>query len=109
MSEEREVQIGSNIFRLVTLPDGSYESFFVRSTSEPEPEPLIPPTGTLAEVPSRSTPGVKHYVLSTSTGIKCTCFGFRAPEHCWHYKLVKSVLDEGVTLEELIRNPLILK
>lgn len=108
--EDRELQIGGYIFRLRKLEDGSYVSEVVRRTFEPEPEPLIQLEGTLGSFPSKSDPQITHYVkLSKSGDVYCTCFGFKSPKKCWHYRLIKNVLDEGVTLEELLKNPITIK
>ena len=105
----QEFQIGGFLFRLTTLPDGTSKSEVVKRTFEPEPEPLVQLEGTLLSAPSKSELGLTHYVkLSKDGTIYCTCFGFRAPNHCWHWRAVQDVL-KTVSIKELINNPLVLK
>ena len=53
---------------------------------------------------SNSNPGTYHYViLSLKGNITCTCFGFRSPDNCWHYR---SIMEIG---PENIKEPIVVK
>ena len=98
MSEEaRLIPIGAYVFKLTKRLDGTYKS---EPLSEPQPTEitLIPPMGKgriLAICESESSPGTKHHViLSPGGAIYCTCYGFRAPNHCWHYRGMIDILKE---------------
>ena len=53
---------------------------------------------------SESNPGVYHYVIeSLKSNITCTCFGFRAPNHCWHHR---SIMEIG---PDNIKEPIVVK
>jgi len=97
VEEARLLEIGNYTFKLTRKPDGTYKS-------EPLPQttnayiPLVPSEGKgtiLAIFESESKPGDKHYViLSPSGNIYCTCWGFRAPNKCWHYRGMMEILKE---------------
>jgi len=100
MSEEEEarlIPIGAYVFKLTKGPDGTYKS---EPLSDPIPTEitLIPPMGKgrlLGIFESESSPGTKHYVILSPDGtIYCTCYGFRAPNKCWHYRGMMDVLKD---------------
>lgn len=107
--EEEEVsrlQIGSYTFRLLKRPNGTY-----RSEPLPQPEkekgiPLLPKEQrTLAKFESHSKPGEYHYVIQTPQGnVFCTCFGFRSPDKCWHYKGIMEIGPENIKETLVVTN-----
>lgn len=94
------IQIGALTFQLVKNPDGSLTSKLY-STPEPKEEGilLIPKERkVLGKFESSSEPGTDHYVIQPPEGeIYCTCFGFRSPNKCWHYRMVIEVGPEKIT------------
>ncbi len=103
--EEEEVsqlQIGNRSFRLLKRPDGTYRS---EPLPQPEPEglPLVPKERKLLGIfESKSNPGDKHYVYQSPQGeIYCTCWGFRAPDKCWHYRGMMEAIKEGLDIDNL--------
>jgi hypothetical protein len=95
--EPRLLEIGAYTFRLTRNPDGTYKSEALPHLPNAE-IPLIPPFGkgkVLGIFESESNPGEKHYViLSPSGNIYCTCYGFRSPNKCWHYRGMMETLKE---------------
>lgn len=99
MSEEepRLLEIGAHTFKLTkTVKDGL---IFFKSEALPQPtDAPIPVYGqgrTLAIFESESRPGEKHYVnLAPDGTIYCTCWGFRSPDHCWHYRGMIKMLED---------------
>ena len=55
--------------------------------------PFIPPNSrVLGKFQSFSDPDKYHYVIQPGEGaIYCTCFGFRAPDNCWHYRAIREI------------------
>ncbi len=52
----------------------------------------------LGKFESSSQPGTFHYIIQPPKGeIYCTCFGFRAPNKCWHYRLIMDVGPDKIT------------
>jgi hypothetical protein len=97
--ESRLLEIGAYTFRLTKNPNGTYKSEALPQTLLPNAPislPYIPPGGrTLAIFESESKPGEKHYVMLSPNGdIRCTCWGFRAPDHCWHYRGMIKILED---------------
>jgi len=95
--EETRLEIGTYTFILTKNPNGTYKSEpLPQIPDEGIPLPYIPKSNkTLAVFESESNPGKKHYVILPPSGeIFCTCFGFRAPNHCWHYRWVMDMLKE---------------
>ena len=93
--EVRQVTIGNYTFRLLKLPNGRYRSEPLPITQAKEVEiPVVPKEQRiLAKFESNSKPGDFHYVIQTPLGsIYCTCYGFRSPDKCWHYR---SIMDIG--------------
>lgn len=99
--EEEEVsqlEIGTHTFRLLKRPDGTYRS---EPLPQPEPEIGIPltPKGQriLAKFESQSKPGDFHYVIQPPSGnVFCTCFGFRSPDNCWHYRSIIEIGPDNI-------------
>ncbi len=57
---------------------------------------------------SESSLGTFHFVIEPLTGsVYCTCFGFRAPNNCWHYRSIIEIGPENIP--ETIRVNLIRK
>jgi len=113
--EEEEVQLiqtGLYTFRLLKRPNGTYRS---------EPLPLLPKEEkgiplvpqeerTLGIFESASNPGDKHYVRITPNGtIYCTCWGFRSPNKCWHYRGIMEAIKEGHLNLDNLKEPIIIK
>lgn len=112
--EEEEVQliqVGLNTFRLLKRPNGTYRSEPLPQSPKEEGVPLIPQEErTLGIFESQSKLGDKHYVRITPNGtIYCTCWGFRAPNKCWHYRGMMEAIGKGqITLDNL-KEPIIIK
>ena len=97
--EPRLLEIGAYTFSLTRNPNGTYKSEALPQTQPPNaPISLIPPDGkgrVLAIFESESKPGEKHYVMLSPSGkIYCTCWGFRAPDHCWHWRGMIKILED---------------
>ena len=109
--EVRLIQVGNYTFKLLKRPDGTYKSEPLPLPPPKEEEkgiPLVPEEErTLGIFESQSKPGDKHYVRITPKGtIYCTCWGFRSPDKCWHYRGMMEVLKE-IPIEQ-ITEPLII-
>lgn len=99
--ETRLLEIGNYTFRLTRNPEtNTYKSESLPQSPDAPilsvEVPYIPQGGrTLAIFESESNPGDKHYVmLSPSGSIYCTCWGFRSPNKCWHYRGMMDILKE---------------
>lgn len=47
---------------------------------------------------SQSNPGTYHYVIQYPNGyIRCTCFGYRSPDSCWHYRAIMEIGPKSIT------------
>jgi len=93
---EEEVQlipIGAYTFKLTKRSDGTYKSEPLPSPSQGIP--LIPKEKKILGIfDSRSSPGIKYYVIREPSGeIYCTCMGFKSPHKCWHYNGMMKVLE----------------
>lgn len=108
MEEVRLVHIGNYTFRLLKKPNGTYKS-------EPLPKPeeekgielpvVSKEQRTLAKFESYSKPGDYHYVIQTSSGdVFCTCFGFRSPNKCWHYRGIMDIGPENIADTIVVNN-----
>jgi len=113
--EEEEVQliqIGLHTYRLLKKPNGTYRSEPLPPLHRKEEGiPLIPKEDkTLGIFDSASKPGDKHYVRITPHGtIYCTCWGFRAPDKCWHYRGMMEAIKSGQLHPNDLKEPLIIK
>jgi len=101
--EEEEVrlaEIGNYTFRLLRRPDGTYRSEPLPQPKEEKgiPLPVISKEQrVLAKFESHSKPGEYHYVIQTPLGnVFCTCFGFRSPDKCWHYRGTMEIGPENI-------------
>jgi len=102
--EEEEVQliqVGNYTFRLLKRPNGTYRSepLPLSKPKEGIPLPVVPKEQrVLAKFESQSKPGEYHYVIQTPSGnVSCTCFGFRSPNKCWHYRGIMEIGPENIT------------
>ena len=61
--------------------------------------PFLPPgSRVLGKFESFSEKGKFHYVIETEEkSVYCTCFGFRSPDKCWHYRMIMEVGPEKIT------------
>jgi hypothetical protein len=83
------MEIGNCVFRLTKNDDGTYKSEFLRFIVA-SVEPVRQTNEILATYPSKSNPKHNYYVIKPPVGeIYCTCFGFKSPKKCWHYRKVK--------------------
>jgi len=85
---------------LTTLPPIS------KNAALPHPSTLLPVLKgrTLGAFESESNPGTSHYVIESPEGvITCTCFGFRAPDNCWHYRAVLEIGPKNITQTLVIK------
>ena len=97
--EVRSVQIGKYTFNLTRNPDGTYKSEPLPNSEEPGiPLPVLEgKQRVLAKFESQSKPGDYHYVIQSASGeVFCTCFGFRSPNKCWHYRGIMEIGPENI-------------
>ena len=101
----------------VTEEEGVYlynQSNGTTLKSLPYIPPLIPPPKSiklpftkgkvLGIFESGSNPGTYHHVLEhLDKSITCTCFGFRSPDNCWHYRAIMEVGPENLTETIIIK------
>jgi len=111
--EEEEVQLiqtGLYTFRLLKRPNGTYRSEPLPLPKKKEGILLIPgEEKTLGIFESSSNPGDKHYVRITPNGtIYCTCWGFRSPDKCWHYRGIIEAIKEGNLDIDKLKEPIII-
>lgn len=108
--EVQQFQIGNYTFKLLKRPDGTYKSEPLPQL-EGVPIPLVPSNRRILGVfESSSHPGEKHYVILSPSGeIYCTCFGFRSPNKCWHYRGMVEAIKEGHLDIDKLKEPIIIK
>ena len=104
----RLILIGKTTFRLTNRPDGTYKSEPLPSPQEEKGIPIIPQGRKLiAIIESQSNPGDKHYLYQEANGeIYCTCWGFRSPNKCWHYRGIKEAIDNGEIDLDKLKEPI---
>lgn len=93
--EARLLEIGNHTFKLThNLITNTYKSEPLPSPTD-APIPIVGQGRILGIFQSESIPGKEYYVILSPNGdIYCTCMGFRAPNHCWHYRGMMDVLKE---------------
>jgi hypothetical protein len=89
-----DIRIGGGIFHLYRKDDGTYLSKCISmspcksSTTKDQSAREDMKPRIVAEFESSTKPGTYHYVtyFPSSGEYKCSCYGFRSPNKCWHYR-----------------------
>jgi hypothetical protein len=103
-----QLKIGTYTFKLLKRPNGSYKSEPLPPSQEEKGIPIVPQGRKLIAIfDSQSNPSDKHYLYKEANGeIYCTCWGFRSPNKCWHYRGIKEAINNGEIDLDKLKEPI---